>query len=94
MGLEYGGYDYGTGNRWSGVALAQPRRDGSGYRPMLHGLNLGLVAVWIQDERRKRSYQLDRAEELALMMAEGSLDVTPEERTAIILLDELDRLGE
>ena len=61
---------------------------------MLHGLNLGLVAVWIQDERRKRSYQLDRAEELALMMAEGSLDVTPEERTAIILLAELDRLGE
>ena len=62
--------------------------------PMLHGLNLGLVAVWIQDERRKRSHQLDRAEELALMLAEGSLDVTPEERTAIILLAELDRLGE
>ena len=62
--------------------------------PMLNGLNLGLVAVWIQDERRKRSYQLDRAEELALMLAEGSLDVTPEERTAIILLAELDRLGE
>ena len=49
--------------------------------PMIHGLNLGLVAVWIQHERRKRSRQLDRAEELALMLAEGSLDVAPDERT-------------
>ena len=88
------GNDYGTGNRWSGVALAQPRRDGSGYRPHASRLKPGLGAVWIQDERRKRSHQLDRAEELALMLAEGSLDVTPEERTAIILLAELDRLGE
>ena len=77
--------------RWRNLAnIPAPAVTG----PMLHGLNLGLVAVWIQDERRKHSHQLDRAEELALMLAEGSLDVTPEERTAIILLAELDRLGE
>jgi hypothetical protein len=64
--------------RWRNLAnIPAPAVTG----PMLHGLNLGLVAVWIQHERRKRSRQLDRAEELALMLAEGSLDVAPDERT-------------
>ena len=60
--------------------------------PMLHGLNMGKVAMWLEDERGKRRGNPSRAKDLADMLAEGELThLTPEELAAIMILAEHDR---